>query len=518
MSSVFIEKLIKNLIVEKDYILLPNEVGRIEIQSNMNVLIKQDSQYVTYVQVIDADSSSIEFIDNKLEKKSEALLHMEKQAKVLAYNIFVFSQGIDQEKLNLIEESQRNHEIEPKALKNFVIDTNQKEVRKLFQRPNKDQGLHKWMTQMLIKDSTKAYENESVESLVLNKKKEYQMTYKVKKPVLTYGLVAINILVYIALIAYEKISGISYGQLIIQFGAKVNHLILEGDYWRLLTPMFLHGSLTHLIVNCYSLYMLGALVERLYGRGRFLASYFIAGILGNLCSFLFVPNVSVGASGAIFGLMGVLLYFGLEKPLQFKVYFGRSILTSILINLVYGFTSTGIDNFAHLGGLVGGFLAIGILSRVKQKHWYFNKVFYMLLLSGLTIGGIAYGFNNNESYVSRSMDRLEKLEDLEEWEEVEQLAKEVLERKSRYETYQLSALWSLIRSQALQGKYDEAMQYCNQLIDLSPANGHYMLGILYYDQGEFDLAQKELLAAQAAGGNEEQIQEILNLIKTYVSE
>ena len=515
MSQIFIEKLIKRLIVKQDYILLPDQTGRTSIQPGINVLFKQDSQYITYIQVVDADSLSLEIINERLEQKDGALLRMEEQAKVLAYSLFIFSKGMDEEKLKLIEESQRNHETEPKALKNFVVDVSNKEVRKLFSRPNTDKGLLKFITSVVEKDSLEACDEVPVETLVLNKKKDYQMTYQVKKPIFTYGLIAINILVYLALILYEKTSGISYGQLIVQYGAKVNSLILEGEYWRFITPIFLHGSLTHLLVNCYSLYMIGSLVERLYGRGRFIASYFIAGILGNLCSFLFVPSVSVGASGAIFGLMGMLLYFGLERPLQFKVYFGRSIMTTILINLVYGFTSTGIDNFAHMGGLIGGFLAIGMLSNVKEKRWYFNKLLYVLLLGAITIGGVAYGFNNNESKIIRSMNALDELEEMERWDEVEKVAKDVLDMNSRYEDHEIVALWSLIRAQGIQGKYDEAIPYCNQLIALSPANGHYMLGVIYFDQGELELAKEELLSAKAAGANIEQVQEILSIIEQY---
>lgn len=515
MEQTFIEKLIKRLIVKQDYILVPNEEGRIVIRPSVNVLIKQDNQYVTYIQVIDADRCSVETINERLEQKDGTLLRVEEQAKIFAYSIFTFSNGIDEEKLKLIEESQKNHETEPKALKNFVVDINNKKVRKLFNRPSTDRGILKLITNIMEKDSSEEYDEVPVETLVLDKKKDYQIDYKVKKPILTYGLIAINILVYIALFLYEKSSGISYGQLIIQLGAKVNSLILDGEYWRFITPLFLHGSLMHLLVNCYSLYIIGSLVERLYGRGRFIASYFIAGILGNLCSFLFVPGPSVGASGAIFGLMGILLYFGLERPVQFKVYFGSSIITTILINLVYGFTSTGIDNFAHMGGLVGGFLAIGMLSSVKEKRWYFNKLLYVLSLSVITIGGVAYGFNNNESKIIRSMNTMDELEDMEKWDEVENVAKEILDMNSRYEDNEIIALWSLIRAQGIQGKYEEAIPYCNQLIALSPADGHYMLGIIYYDQGELKMAKEELSAAEAAGADAEQIQRLLSIIEQY---
>ena len=515
MEQTFIEKLIKRLIVKQDYILVPNEEGRVAIGAGVNVLLKQDSQYVMYIQVIDADNLSVEAINERLEQKDEMLLGMEAQAKVLAYNLFIFSQGIDEEKLNLIEESQRNHETEPKALKNFVVDTRNRAVIKLFSRPNPDRGLLKFITHTIREDSIEAYDEVSIETLVLDKKKDYQITYKVKKPILTYGIIAINILVYLALVLYERMSGISYGQLITQFGAKVNSLILDGEYWRFITPIFLHGSLVHLMVNCYSLYMIGSLVERLYGRSKFIISYLVAGILGNLCSFLFVSSPSVGASGAIFGLMGILLYFGLEKPLQFKVYFGSSIITTILINLVYGFTATGIDNFAHLGGLVGGFLVIGLLSSIKKKRWYFNKLLYGLLLSVMTLGGVAYGFNNNESKINRSMDTLEKLEEMEKWDEVEKVAKDIVDMNSRYKDHQIIALWSLIRAQGIQGKYDEAIPYCNQLIALSPADGHYMLGVIYFDQGKLQMAKEELLAAEAVGADSEQIRELLDIIEQY---
>lgn len=515
MEPTFIEKLIRGLIVKKDYILVPNEEGRSVIRPGVNVLMKQDSNCVTYLQVVDASYCTPAQISYRLEEKDSVLLQIEKYPKIFAYSIFVFTNGIDEEKLKLIEESHERHQTEARALKSFVVDTSSKEVTKLFDRPHKDRGLLKFIRSMVEETSPEVYEEVPVEQLVADKRKDYQMAYKVKRPMLTYGLIAINILVYLALVLYENLSGISYGRLIIDYGAKVNSLILEGEYWRFITPLFLHGSLTHLLVNCYSLYILGSLVERLYGRSRFIVSYLVAGILGNLCSFLFVPGPSVGASGAIFGLMGILLYFGLEKPVQFKVYFGSSIITSILINLVYGFTSTGIDNFAHMGGLIGGFLAIGILSNVKEKRWYFNKLLYVVLLGAISIGGTIYGFNNNESKIIRLMNTIDKLENEEKWDQVETVAKEVLQMNSRHGDNEIIALWSLIRAQGIQGKYEEAIPYCKELINLSPAEGHYMLGVMYYSQGAFEQAKEELLLAETEGFDGEQIQTILNMIAQY---
>lgn len=512
MEQVFIERLVKRLIMEKDCLLAVNEEGRIAI-GNKNVLIKQDGQYVTYIQILNVSGLPTRDIDRLSSSKNERLLRIQEENKTFAYNILIFPEGIQEETLRLLEERQTQSVADHKALKCFVVDLKNNQVYRLFSRPSSDKGLLKVLRESLNETSSKKYDELAIEEAVINKKKDYQISYEVKKPVVTYSLIAINILVYLAVSLYEKKSGISYGELIIRYGAKVNSLILEGDYWRFITPIFLHGSLMHLFVNCYSLFMIGGLVERMYGRGKFITIYLLAGILGNLCSFVFVPGPSVGASGAIFGLMGVLLYFGLERPLQFKTYFGRDIITTILFNLAYGFASTGIDNFAHLGGLVGGFLGIGLVAKVKEKRWYFNKLLYGGVLSLLFMGGGIYGFTNSESTVIRKLNTLEILENDKEWAQVEKVAKEILKEGSHYETNQITALWSLIRAQGIQGKYEEAIPYCEALIEISPENGHYLLGVIYYNQGKMELAKEELGKAQGLGSNTEQIQEILNEIQ-----
>lgn len=142
------------------------------------------------------------------------------------------------------------------------------------------------------------------------------------------------------------------------WGAKENAAIfMGGQYYRFLTAMFLHGGLAHLFFNSFALYSLGGEAERLYGTQRFVAIYLIAGIGGGLLSYSFNPNPSVGASGAIFGLIGALSAF---------FYTARNVLGGIarqqlgslmfitLINLALGFTTAYIDNNAHIGGLLTG--------------------------------------------------------------------------------------------------------------------------------------------------------------------
>lgn len=139
-------------------------------------------------------------------------------------------------------------------------------------------------------------------------------------------------------------------------GAKVNSLILQGEVWRLITPVLLHGSLLHIAFNMYALFAVGPSLERHYGHWRYLVLYLIGGFAGNTLSFLLSSNPSVGASTAIFGLVAAETVFILMN----RALFGsraRSILINlvviIVVNLAIGM-SPGIDNWGHLGGLLGG--------------------------------------------------------------------------------------------------------------------------------------------------------------------
>eukprot|EP00963_Diacronema_lutheri_P006765 scaffold598_cov318-Pavlova_lutheri.AAC.3 len=140
-------------------------------------------------------------------------------------------------------------------------------------------------------------------------------------------------------------------------GAKVNQLIEAGQLWRLLTPALLHGNVMHLMVNCYSLQSVGRAVEFLGGSNRFLAAFASSAVCGNLLSYKFNPHPAVGASGAIFGLMGCLAVFVMRHREQLGRR-GEAQLQSIgrvlMMNLVLGMVSPGIDNWGHLGGLLGG--------------------------------------------------------------------------------------------------------------------------------------------------------------------
>ena len=203
-----------------------------------------------------------------------------------------------------------------------------------------------------------------------NKKdaKKINSVFKNNFPMITYWLIAINVILYVIPILFGQYNNLINGYCV--WGPAIR----DGQYYRLLTGIFLHGGIFHLLFNCYALYVIGSQVENFLGKFKFLVIYLVAGISGSLFSMIFGGNyASIGASGAIFGLMGALVYFGYH----YRVYLGNvvksQIIPLIVLNLMLGFFMTGIDNFAHIGGLIGGTL-ISIALGVKDKSTWFEQM------------------------------------------------------------------------------------------------------------------------------------------------
>src|SRR5690625_1676413 len=165
-----------------------------------------------------------------------------------------------------------------------------------------------------------------------NKARENIFTYG--RPIFTYILITFNLFMFLML----ELNGSSLDvHNLFKSGAKYNPAIIEGEWWRIISSMFLHIGVFHLFMNMLALYYLGMAVERIYGSVRFLFIYFLAGIGGGLVSFAFSVSVSAGASGALFGLFGALLFFGVIHKRLFLQTMGRGILLIIGINIVLGF-------------------------------------------------------------------------------------------------------------------------------------------------------------------------------------
>lgn len=192
-----------------------------------------------------------------------------------------------------------------------------------------------------------------------------------KRPVITYALIIINVLVFLAMYIFGK--GSEDNLTLLLFGANYPVLVRAGDYYRLITSAFLHAGLLHLIFNNYALYVIGSQLESFLGKAKFLIIYLVSAICGSLMSMLFSDGISVGASGAIFGLLGSLLYFGYNYRVYLGTVLKSQIIPLIILNLVIGFITPGIDNAAHIGGLLGG-LGMTMALGIKYKTSTFEKV------------------------------------------------------------------------------------------------------------------------------------------------
>ena len=192
--------------------------------------------------------------------------------------------------------------------------------------------------------------------------------FKIKYPIVTYLLVILNILLY-----FVPILTNTYDDIINNF-CIYPLAIRNGQIYRLLTGTFLHANIIHLGFNCYALYVIGTQLESFLGKLKYLGVYLFSALTGSLLSMLFLGNgASIGASGAIFGLMGSLVYFGYH----YRVYLGTAlksqIIPLIVINLLLGFMLNDVDIAAHIGGLIGGYLITMGLG-LKYKSSWFEKL------------------------------------------------------------------------------------------------------------------------------------------------
>lgn len=208
---------------------------------------------------------------------------------------------------------------------------------------------------------------------ILNKQEEPKLPWykKLKCGKVTAVLIGINILAFIAtLIVATILTGRFLDNLIeihpevlYLMGAKHNSaILLRGQYYRLVTSMFLHGGIIYLLFNMYALYILGDFTEKIYGVKKYLLIYFLSGITASLFSLYLSPVMSVGASGAIFGLLGSALVFAYYEKERIGKALITNIIVIILLNIVIGLSLPNIDISAHLGGFLAG-VVLGIFFR-----------------------------------------------------------------------------------------------------------------------------------------------------------
>lgn len=201
----------------------------------------------------------------------------------------------------------------------------------------------------------------------IKNEKKLAKIFSQKKPVITYLLIVLNVMMYLFSFVFPKLTGMFCNT---YFG------IQAGQFYRVLTSMFFHGNLIHLLCNMYALYMIGPQVERYYGKRRFTFIYLVSGMLGSIFSCAFMSETtamyggSIGASGAIFGLLGSISYFSYYYRATLQDTLRNNVSPVIISNLLLSILVPGIDFFGHIGGLIGGLLAsmvIGIGDKGRKS-------------------------------------------------------------------------------------------------------------------------------------------------------
>jgi len=313
----------------------------------------------------------------------------------------------------------------------------------------------------------------------------------------TNVLLIANVMVFVAMmIAMVQNGGLSFdfpGQLLVHFGANFGPFTLSGQWWRLLTYMFLHGGLMHIAFNMWCLWDLGALCESLYGRWTYAAIYFVTGIAAGLTSVGWNPGVlSVGASGAIFGLAGALIasfYLG-EFSVPRVVIQGtlRSLLFFVGFNVFFGSVVSGIDNACHAGGLISGLIVGALIARLAPQPDRPMRRVGVLLFMVLIIGGSALGVHRwrgsgihfgSMAETQRNLDRA-----------IGQLQKNVQKNPS-----DASAHYALARAYFAKGQIADGARELKRVVDLQPENteARLELGAAYLNQGQPKEAQEQFV-------------------------
>ena len=360
-KDLMIMKLLHYFVTEEDYnpIILHgvNDEIWLENLNNPYKVVRIVNHYIHNNEQLSFDNFKVKQITNKLKSKT-----LSRKMKVL--NIYL-DLG---EAVNLTSDSESESVVVKKItdLKNEHLISVFPDI--LTKTKYEEKGME------LFAKITNDINNANKE-----KTKKLDKIFSIKKPIITYCIIALCILAFILMYIFGN--GSSDNLTLIKFGANLDILTVGlGEYFRLITCSFLHIGIFHLLFNMYALYVIGSQAESFFGKIKYLIIYLFSAVSASLLSLMFSANViSAGASGAIFGLMGALLYFGYH----YRIYLGNviksQIIPIIVINLLFGFLVNGVDNAAHIGGLIGGFLMAMVLG-VPEHNDKSSRINGMILL------------------------------------------------------------------------------------------------------------------------------------------
>lgn len=356
-KDVVVMNLVHYFITEKNYnpvvVRGVNDEIWLENMKSDYKLVRIVSHYIHNNEQLNYDYFRTKQISNKLKKKT------------LSFNMSVLNIYVDLgDNVNISNDDEHFMSV----FINKMKDINNKYLLEIFPDIVEKTGHKEKGMELLFKIT------DDINKSNVKKNAKLDKLFSKKTPYITYIIMGICFIMLL-------ITGMGNDTgVLIEYGANLDVLVKNGEYYRLLTSMFLHSGLLHLFFNMYALYIIGPQVESFFGKTKYLIIYLLSGISGSLLSVAFnVNTVSVGASGAIFGLFGALLYFGYN----YRGYLGNviksQILPVVIINLIFGFISTGVDVAGHIGGLIGGIIVSSVLGSSDEKGIDINRIIICLI-------------------------------------------------------------------------------------------------------------------------------------------
>jgi rhomboid protease GluP len=308
----------------------------------------------------------------------------------------------------------------------------------------------------------------------------------------TQAIFGINVAVFLAMV----FAGVSMldnpsGLDLVHWGANYGRYTLGGQWWRLLTCIFVHGGLLHIAFNMYWLWNLGTLAESLYGSWTFAVLYLISGLSASLGSLIYNPAIlSVGASGAIFGIAGALIAsfylgeFSLPRPIVSGTL--RNIIIFAGVSLVFGAMSSGTDNAAHIGGLLMGLLLGALVAKVAPTQDDVLRRIGVLLVGAVLVVGAATWLRYAHGYMVHAQNGVELLDDGKADEAIAELRRSIKLRPDFGPSHE-----ELVRAYLSKQDYDGAAVEMRQMITMNPRdeNSYYQLGLIYLEQKALSRAE-----------------------------
>jgi rhomboid protease GluP len=363
MNTNYTNAITVKLIEQHDYIPVRDNNGIYVLNDNLKILQKATSHTFSLLCIIDGDS----FTDIQLKQTLDNnLIWMNGinisgiSDELILTQILIFSTKPDASKLFAMEDHRKSNEVSDKFSELLVVELDKKNITEYSDQKYSSNALKLTFSDALYTDLEMFSVLPDIDELINRQPEEPTIQMASNSVPATYVLIGINIVVWLLGQLFLLLFNEDYLK---SSGIKNNAAILSGEYWRLITPIFLHADIMHLSANSFSLLIFGQVIERMFGTKKFLIIYFVSGVLGCIASFIFSNSLSLGASGAIMGIGGSFIYIWLKNR---RAFLGNSrqyltFVFLVFINLFYGLTRPGIDNYGHFGGFLGGLLSAGAL-------------------------------------------------------------------------------------------------------------------------------------------------------------